>query len=91
MIALNYNLPDVLTMFRQTAGKVHPTADDIAAFDADVFRANNDLLVRLMNDPGLPVDQDTRSTVLLYSRFGDGELPDRIHDSCAYFKNTRGI
>lgn len=93
MKTLNFNTPnystyDVLAIFWQTRHKTTPAAQEIAQFDATLFADNDDTLVRIMTKAGLPTDKSTKSTVLLLSRTGTGELSRRIADACTFFKNT---
>jgi hypothetical protein len=91
MQALNYSKYDVLAMFRQNGGADNPSAADIEKFDADLFAANDDTLVRIMGEESIPTRKDTKSTVLLYSSFVNGDLSERVRSSCQYFKNTQNL
>ncbi len=91
MQALNYSKYDVLTMFRKDSGSANPTAAQIGRFDANLFDANEDTLLEIMGEEGIDTRKDTKSTVLLYSRFGAGNLSQRIRSACRYFKNTQNL
>ena len=91
MIALNYSTYDVLTIFRQNGGPVNPTEDQIVQFDADLFTANDTILVDIMTQEGIETRKDNKSTVLLFSRFGAGTVPQRIRNACRYFNNTQNL
>lgn len=91
MLSLNYSKYDVLVIFREDGGAVNPTTDQIARFDADLFSANENTLLRIMNEEGIESRKDSKSTVLLYSRSGAGNLSQRIRSACRYFKNTQGL
>jgi hypothetical protein len=91
MLNLNYSKYDVLSIFRDDVGSVNPTADQIGQFDADLFSANDDTLVRIMTEENIETRKDAKSTVLLYSRSGAGNLSQRIRSACRYFKNTQGL
>jgi hypothetical protein len=91
MISLNYSTYDVLVMLRKDNGSVNPTAAQIQQFDSDLFDANDDTLVQIMGEEGIEIRKDNKSTVLLYSRFGAGNLSQRIRSACRYFNNTTGV
>lgn len=91
MQQLNYSKYDVLVIFREDDGRVNPTADQIARLDADLFSANEDTLVRIMTEEGIETRKDFKSTVLLYSRSGAGNLSQRVRSACRYFKNTQAL
>jgi hypothetical protein len=92
MLNLNYSKYDVLAIFRKdSSGTLNPTASQIAQFDADLFAANDNLLLQIMGQEGVATDKSTKSTVLLYSRFGAGEINQRIRSACRYFKNTQNL
>jgi hypothetical protein len=91
MQALNYSKYDVLTMFRKDNGSVNPTAAQIEQFDTDLFDANDDTLLEIMGEEGIDTRKDNKSTVLLYSRFGAGNLSQRIRSACRYFNNTQKL
>ena len=91
MISLNYSTYDVLVMLRKDNGPVNPTAIQIQQFDSNLFDANDDTLLQIMGEEGIETRKDNKSTILLYSRFGGGNLSQRIRSACRYFKNTTGI
>jgi hypothetical protein len=47
--------------------------------------------VRIMTEENIETRKDAKSTVLLYSRSGAGNLSQRIRSACRYFKNTQGL
>ena len=91
MNVLNYSKYDVLVMFRHGGGTFSPPAEQIEQFDADLFSANEDTLLRIMDEEDIDARKDNKSTVLLYSRFGGGSLSQRIRNACRHFKNTQGL
>ena len=91
MLSLNYSTYDVLVMLRKDNGPVNPTATQIQQFDSDLFDANDDTLLQIMGEEGIDTRKDNKSTVLVYSRFGGGNLSQRIRSACRYFKNTTGV
>jgi hypothetical protein len=91
MISLNYSTYDVLVIYRKDKGPVNPTGVQIQQFDSDLFDANDDTLLQIMGEEGIETRKDNKSTILLYSRFGGGNLSQRIRSACRYFKNTTGI
>ena len=91
MKVLNYSKYDVFVMFRHGGGTFSPTAEQIELFDADLFSANEDTLLSIMDEEGIDPGKSNKSTVLLYSRFGSGGLSQRIRNACRYFKNTQAL
>lgn len=92
MIALNYSKYDVLTIFHQeNVSTQNPSITQVQQFDKDLFDANDDTLVRIMAEEGLPTNKTVRSTILLYSRAGAGTLSQRVRSACRYYKNTASI
>ena len=91
MLNLNYSTYDVLAMMRDADGPINPTSDQIARFDADLLKDNEETLLRIMKEKGIDPSKSKKSTVLLYSRFGAGTLSQRIRVACDYFKNTSGV
>lgn len=87
---LNYSGYDVLAIYYQTEEDTDPSDQDIVDFDADLFRDNEAKLVDYMTQAGIPTDKSTKSTVLLYSRFGSGTLDERIVSACRYYNSTNG-
>jgi hypothetical protein len=88
MVALNYDAYEVLVMFRLNGGPVNPTLVQIAVFDATLFAENEKMLLEIMPEEGIETSKGTKSTVFLYSRFGEGTNYQRIRNACIYFKNT---
>ena len=91
MKVLHYSKYDVFVMFRHGAGNFSPTAEQIEQFDEDLFSANEEALLSIMDEEGIETRKDNKSTVLLYSRFGGGGLNQRIRNACRYFKNTQAL
>jgi hypothetical protein len=87
---LNYSGYDVLAIYYQTEENTNPSSQDIVDFDADLFRDNDATLVKYMTRAGISTDKSTKSTVLLYSRFGPGGLPQRVAAACTYYLSTSG-
>jgi hypothetical protein len=87
---LNYSGYDVLAIYYQTEENTNPSSQDIVDFDAELFTDNDATLVKYMTRAGIPTDKSTKSTVLLYSRFGTGGLAERVVAACTYYKNTSG-
>jgi hypothetical protein len=91
MKALTYSKYDVLAIFRQDNSTVNPTAAQIEQLDADLFAANDETLVRIMTEEQLDPKKDIKSSVLLYSRSGAGNLSQRIRSACRYYRNTQNL
>jgi hypothetical protein len=93
MIKLNYDQNAVLAMFFQGGGSINPTTEQIQKFDADLFAADETVLVQQMTTSNLdPTDVGTKSKILMYSRMtGGGSMPAQIHRACVFFKNTNGL
>ena len=91
MEALHYSKYDVFVIFRKDNGAVNPSASQIEQFDQALFDANEDTLLEIMGEESIDPRKDNKSTVLLYSRFGAGNLSQRIRSACRYFNNTQGL
>ena len=91
MLALDYSKYNVLVMFRLEDSNLAPTEAQITKFDSDLFDANNQTLERIMTEEQIELRKDNKSTVLLYSRAGSGNLSQRVRKACQFFKNTRDL
>ena len=87
---LNYSGYDVLAIYYQTEEDPNPSPQDIVDFDAELFKDNDATLVKYMTRAGISTDKSTKSTVLLYSRFGTGGLAERVVAACRYYQSTSG-
>ena len=93
MIQLKYKQDAVLAMFFQDVGTLNPTTAQIQKFDADLFKADESILVEQMTAAGLnPGDLTAKSKILLYSRTsGGGSIAAQVRQACRFFKNTDGL
>jgi hypothetical protein len=91
VIRLNYDRQIVLALFAQAnPGKLDPSPDDIAEFDTELKDANEDMLVDIMGQMGIPADVSNKSQVLAYKPNMPGNTPRlKIRNACTYFLNTR--
>lgn len=87
---LNYSGYDVLAIYYQTEEDTNPSPQNIVDFDAQLFADNDAALVKYMTRAGIPTDKSTKSTVLLYSRFGTGGLAQRVVAACTYYMAING-
>lgn len=85
---LHYSKYDVLAIMFAEVGSTNPTVQQVEQFDGQLFDANDVTLSAVMAEVGIQIRKDTKSTVLLYSRFAAGTLHQKIRRACRYFKNV---